>query len=198
MSVKINISGTNISGNAKVLNGLNLQGKSNITDISMENSSISGNSQTLNEAKISGNASVHIENSQIKETARVLNNLDVEGQVNVELKDLSLGEGVKFMDGKKFTEKTSHQQKTDTKPATSVKKDGLLKKFLKLILKRENVEEPTDIVKPSQNSHKNFENKISMGGNLKNLDTSEALCAFKKATEELKKEQKSIDETISK
>lgn len=201
MAIKINISGVSMRGNTELLNGLEIQGENN-TDISVNQSAISGKSQILNDVNISENSSadIEIENSEMKENARVLNGLEVEnGQVNVELRDVSLGEGVEFMDGRKFTEKTSHQQTskeadeqhtTEKTTKTSDKKDGLLKRVLKSILKSENVEEHTE-VRHSQKSYRNFEDEISRGGKLRNLDTSEALRSTEKAAKELRREAKS-------
>ena len=205
MAVNINISGTNISGNANVLNGLKIQGENN-TDISINKSSISGKSQILNNMNISGKSSIEIENFEMKENAKVLNDIDVENnQVNVKIKDLSLGKGAEFMNNKKFTERTSYQQtqkkstqttyKQDTTEKTtkrSAKKDGFLKRLLKLILKSQNMEENKEATY-SQKTHKDFEDEVSMGGKLKNQDISEALQSAKKDAERLKREQKNTD-----
>lgn len=187
MGIDINISGSQISGNTKVLNGLKTQGENN-TDISVNNSSVSGKSQILNDANISGNSSVtiEIESSEMKEDAKVINGLDVEnGQVNVKLKDVTLGEKVELMNNKKYTEKTTR---------TNDKKDSLLRKFLKSILKSEDVEDHREVTY-SQKTHKNFEDEISKRGKLKSLDTCEAIHSSTKDAEDLKRGQKSTDKT---
>ena len=51
MGVKINLSGSNISGNARVLNGLKVTGK-NDAEINVTQSSMSGKSQILNNMNI--------------------------------------------------------------------------------------------------------------------------------------------------
>lgn len=200
MGVKIDISGTSISGNTKVLNGLKINGE-NDTDISVKKSSVSGKSQILNNVNISGNSSVNIgiENSRMKENSRVLNNLDIQrGKVNVELKDLSLGEGVEFMNDKKFTERTSHKETSNKSQQatyerdttkTSEKKEGFLKRILKSILKSEDVEDNSKEEAYSSKTHEDFEGELSMGGKLKNLDISEA----PHSDEEQKRKQRSTD-----
>ncbi len=163
--------------------------------IDIDGANISGNSTVLNGVKISGNSSVDIEveNSEIKENSRVLNGLDVENaQVEVKLKDLSLGKDAEFMNDRKFTGSASHkheQDHTEETTKTTVKKDGFLKRVLKSILNLEDVEYDSEEVTYSKKSHKDFEDELSRGGKLKNLDKSET----SRSADNSKSKQKSND-----
>ncbi len=108
MGVKINMSGTKISGNAKVLNGLTVSGKSN-AEINIKRSSMSGQSQTLNDMNISGNSSVNIgiNDTNIKDRARVLNDMEVEnGKVDVSIENLQLDKDTEFMNSRQVKDNT--------------------------------------------------------------------------------------------
>ena len=79
MGVKINMSGINVSGDAKVLNDAKFSDKSKV-DIEVDKANINGN-------------------------ARALNNVDVQnGKLEVELDGLNLGKDVEFMNDKKISE----------------------------------------------------------------------------------------------
>lgn len=176
MAIKINISGTNISGDSKVLNGIKITGKSN-TDISVKESSIEGEAEVLNNVDIKGDSSVDIEmeSVDITENARVLNNLDVKnGEASVQLKGIRLGEDVEFMNGKKFSkdttsnkEEASHQEsKGEETISKTGRKDGFFTRVMKRFQKQED-EQTQETVTYEQKSHKDFENELSRGGKLR-------------------------------
>lgn len=212
MGVKINLSGSNISGNARVLNGLKVTGK-NDAEINVTQSSMSGKSQILNNMNMSENSSVNIgiKNSEMKDQARVLNDMEVKnGTVDVNIENLSLGQDVEFMNGRKANENSSikynnsqtskhtnaNQHNEVAEEVTSVqdtsqtvtnaknKRKGLLKRILS-ILKENDIElTEEDIVLSSQEAHKKFESEISNDGKLKNIDTTEAIRNVENSTRE--------------
>ena len=232
MGVKINLSGSNISGNARVLNGLKVTGK-NDAEINVTQSSMSGKSQILNNMNMSENSSVNIgiKNSEMKDQARVLNDMEVKnGKVDVNIENLSLGQDVEFMNSRKANENSSinynqsqtserttarqdnvaserttanqyneaseqttarqdnevseqatvRQHTTQTVTSTRNKRKGLLKRIMS-ILKGNDVNAEIEIIEEDVslssilNPHKAFENEISNGGSLKNIDTTEAI-----------------------
>lgn len=109
---------------------------------------------------------------------------------------MSLGNDVEFMDNKKYEERSSHKQATyeqdttEKSTKTSDKTDGLLKRILKSILQSESEIESSEDVRHSQKTHKDFEEEISMGGKLKNLNISEVL----HSAEDSRREQRSKGE----
>lgn len=150
MGVEINISGNNIGGNAKVLNDLK----------------VSGNSQV----------NVKIKDTNIRDQAKVLNNREVkDGKLNVNIENLNIDKDVEFMSDEnvEYVNRKKANNNTTTKQNVSKsKKKGLFGKLLSLF--KEKNEEDT-IVYSSQEAHRTFENQMSNGGKLKNMDTSEAV-----------------------
>ena len=72
MGVKINISGSEISGNSRVLNGIKANSKSDIE--------------------------VNVKKSEIVENAKVMNDISAEnGTVRVNIEDMKLGKDAEFM-----------------------------------------------------------------------------------------------------
>lgn len=150
MGVEINISGNNIGGNAKVLNDLK----------------VSGNSQV----------NVRIKDTNIKDQAKVLNNREVkDGKLNVNIENLNIDKDVEFMSDENVEYVNQKKANNNTKTKQSVsksKKKGLLSKLSSLF--KEQKEEDT-VVYSSQEAHRTFENQMSNGGKLKNMDTSEVV-----------------------
>ena len=79
MGVKINMSGINVSGDAKVLNDAKFSDKSKV-DIEVDKANINGNAEVLNElnAGKQSEVDVKIKDTNIDGNARALNNVDVQ------------------------------------------------------------------------------------------------------------------------
>lgn len=126
MGIKINISGTEISGNSKVLNNANIQGKNN-TNIKIKDTSINGNAQLLNDMKSSGENSIDIEvkNTKMTSNARVLNGIEPSnGEINLQIQDLNLGKNVEFMNNGKITNTQNSRQQAKSNATYSKMQTG--------------------------------------------------------------------------
>lgn len=122
MGVKINMSGINVSGDAKVLNDAKFSDKSRV-DVEVEKSSINGNAEVLNglNAGKQSEVDVKIKNTDIDGNARAFNNIDVQdGKVEVEVENLRLGKDVEFMNDKKIQENKEIKEEEKNETATHI------------------------------------------------------------------------------
>ncbi len=184
MGININMSGAKISGNAKVLNGMTVEGKSNV-DINASKTKVTENAEIFND----------------------INTKDANVRINIE--EMELGKDVKFMNGKEFSEfksedkqeaKTSRQDKQpqrayeetqetykqsqklyeepqkiyvqpqmvyeETQRTTS--KKSLLSKIKEFFTRKTVENDSVDvIVVVKESAHEKFENEISRNGTLK-------------------------------
>ena len=139
-------------------------------EINISGNNIGGNAKVLNDLKVSGNSQVNvrIKDTNIRDQAKVLNNREVkDGKLNVNIENLNLDKDVEFMNSSKANNNTTTKQSV-----SKSKKKGLLGKLSSLF--KEQKEEDT-VVYSSQEAHRTFENQMSNGGKLKNMDTSEAV-----------------------
>lgn len=121
MGVKINMSGINVSGDAKVLNDAKFSDKSKV-DIEVDKANINGNAEVLNElnAGKQSEVDVKIKDTNIDGNARALNNVDVQnGKLEVELDGLNLGKDVEFMNDKKISENQEVKEEKKEQEAIS-------------------------------------------------------------------------------
>ena len=122
MGVKINMSGINVSGDAKVLNDAKFSDKSRV-DVEVEKSSINGNAEVLNglNAGKQSEVDVKIKNTDIDGNARAFNNIDVQdGKLEVEVENLRLGKDVEFMNDKKIQENKEIKEEEKNETATHI------------------------------------------------------------------------------
>lgn len=109
MGVSINISGVKVSGNAKVLNNMTVDGKSNVD--------------------------VGVRNSQIIQNAEVLNDLNMQnGELKVKIEDVTLGKDAKFMNSRTATQVEKSNEETKTTDTTRTEKESILGKIVSKVL----------------------------------------------------------------
>ena len=89
MGVKINISGSEISGNSRVLNGIKANSKSDIE--------------------------VNVKKSEIVENAKVMNDISAEnGTVRVNIEDMKLGKDAEFMNNRNVEFESRKEQSRES------------------------------------------------------------------------------------
>lgn len=121
MGVNINISGVKVSGNAKVLNNMTVDGKSNVN--------------------------VGVRNSQIIQNAEVLNDLNMKnGELEVEVEGVTLGKDAKFMNNRIVTREEKSNEETKPEEETRTEKESVLGKILSKVLGK--AVQPDQILKP--------------------------------------------------
>ena len=166
MGVKINISGSEISGNSRVLNGIKANSKSDIE--------------------------VNVKKSEIVENAKVMNDISAEnGAVRVNIEDMKLGKDAEFMNNRNVELESRKEQsresqvsredgenssinKSEVYMTTSMvkKKKSLFERIKDIFkfIKRENEIDDELVTVIREDGHKKFEDKISQNGKLKGVD----------------------------
>ena len=166
MGVKINISGSEISGNSRVLNGIKANSKSDIE--------------------------VNVKKSEIVENAKVMNDISAEnGTVRVNIEDMKLGKDAEFMNNRNVEFESRKEQnresqvsredgenssinKSEVYMTTSMvkKKKSLFERIKDIFkfIKRENEIDDELVTVIREDEHKKFEDKISKNGKLKGDD----------------------------
>lgn len=166
MGVKINISGSEISGNSRVLNGIKANSKSDIE--------------------------VNVKKSEIVENAKVMNDISAEnGTVRVNIEDMKLGKDAEFMNNRNVEFESRKEQsresqvsreggenssinKSEVYMTTSMvkKKKSLFERIKDIFkfIKRENEIDDELVTVIREDGHKKFEDKISQNGKLKGVD----------------------------
>ena len=154
MGVKINISGSEISGNSRALNGIKANSKSDIE--------------------------VNVKKSEIVENAKVMNDISAEnGTVRVNIEDMKLGKDAEFMNNRESQVsredgENSSINKSEVYMTTSMvkKKKSLFERIKDIFkfIKRENEIDDELVTVIREDEHKKFEDKISQNGKLKGVD----------------------------
>lgn len=166
MGVKINISGSEISGNSRVLNGIKANSKSDI-EVNVKKSEIVENAKVMNDISAeNGTVRVNIEDMKLGKDAEFMNNRNVEFESR---KEQSRESQVSREDGE-----NSSINKSEVYMTTSmVKKKKRLFERIKDIfkfIKRENEIDDELVTVIREDGHKKFEDKISQNGKLKGVD----------------------------
>ena len=166
MGVKINISGSEISGNSRALNGIKANSKSDI-EVNVKKSEIVENAKVMNDISAeNGTVRVNIEDMKLGKDAEFMNNRNVEFESR---KEQSRESQVSREDGE-----NSSINKSEVYMTTSMvkKKKSLfvrIKDIFKFI-KRENEIDDELVTVIREDEHKKFEDKISQNGKLKGVD----------------------------
>ncbi len=166
MGVKINISGSEISGNSRVLNGIKANSKSDI-EVNVKKSEIVENAKVMNDISAeNGTVRVNIEDMKLGKDAEFMNNRNVEFESR---KEQSRESQVSREDGE-----NSSINKSEVYMTTSmVKKKKRLFERIKDIfkfIKRENEIDDELVTVIREDGHKKLEDKISQNGKLKGVD----------------------------
>lgn len=166
MGVKINISGTEISGNSRVLNGIKANSKSDI-EVNVKKSEIVENAKVMNDISAeNGTVRVNIEDMKLGKDAEFMNNRNVEFESR---KEQSRESQVSREDGE-----NSSINKSEVYMTTSMvkKKKSLFERIKDIFkfIKRENEIDDELVTVIREDEHKKFEDKISQNGKLKGVD----------------------------
>ncbi len=170
MGVKINISGSEISGNSRVLNGIKANSKSDI-EVNVKKSEIVENAKVMNDISAeNGTVRVNIEDMKLGKDAEFMNNRNVEFESR---KEQSRESQVSREDGENSSINKSEVYMT----TLMVKKKKSLFERIKDIfkfIKRENEIDDELVTVIREDGHKKFEDKISQNGKLKGVDYNAA------------------------
>lgn len=166
MGVKINISGSEISGNSRVLNGIKANSKSDI-EVNVKKSEIVENAKVMNDISAeNGIVRVNIEDMKLGKDAEFMNNRNVEFESR---KEQSRESQVSREDGE-----NSSINKSEVYMTTSMvkKKKSLFERIKDIFkfIKRENEIDDELVTVIREDGHKKFEDKISQNGKLKGVD----------------------------
>ncbi|MFQ9264649.1 MAG: hypothetical protein ACLR44_06105 [Clostridia bacterium] len=166
MGVKINISGSEISGNSRVLNGIKANSKSDI-EVNVKKSEIVENAKVMNDISAeNGTVRVNIEDMKLGKDAEFMNNRNVEFESR---KEQSRESQVSREDGE-----NSSINKSEVYMTTSMvkKKKSLFERIKDIFkfIKRENEIDDELVTVIREDEHKKFEDKISQNGKLKGVD----------------------------
>lgn len=166
MGVKINISGSEISGNSRVLNGIKANSKSDI-EVNVKKSEIVENAKVMNDISAeNGTVRVNIEDMKLGKDAEFMNNRNVEFESR---KEQSRESQVSREDGE-----NSSINKSEVYMTTSMvkKKKSLFERIKDIFkfIKRENEIDDELVTVIREDGHKKFEDKISQNGKLKGVD----------------------------
>jgi hypothetical protein len=166
MGVKINISGSEISGNSRVLNGIKVNSKSDI-EVNVKKSEIVENAKVMNDISAeNGTVRVNIEDMKLGKDAEFMNNRNVEFESR---KEQSRESQVSREDGE-----NSSINKSEVYMTTSMvkKKKSLFERIKDIFkfIKRENEIDDELVTVIREDGHKKFEDKISQNGKLKGVD----------------------------
>lgn len=166
MGVKINISGSEISGNSRVLNGIKANSKSDI-EVNVKKSEIVENAKVMNDISAeNGIVRVNIEDMKLGKDAEFMNNRNVEFESR---KEQSRENQVSREDGE-----NSSINKSEVYMTTSMvkKKKSLFERIKDIFkfIKRENEIDDELVTVIREDEHKKFEDKISQNGKLKGVD----------------------------
>ena len=166
MGVKINISGSEISGNSRVLNGIKTNSKSDI-EVNVKKSEIVENAKVMNDISAeNGTVRVNIEDMKLGKDAEFMNNRNVEFESR---KEQSRESQVSREDGE-----NSSINKSEVYMTTSMvkKKKSLFERIKDIFkfIKRENEIDDELVTVIREDGHKKFEDKISQNGKLKGVD----------------------------
>lgn len=166
MGVKINISGSEISGNSRVLNGIKANSKSDI-EVNVKKSEIVENAKVMNDISAeNGIVRVNIEDMKLGKDAEFMNNRNVEFESR---KEQSRESQVSREDGE-----NSSINKSEVYMTTSMvkKKKSLFERIKDIFkfIKRENEIDDELVTVIREDEHKKFEDKISQNGKLKGVD----------------------------
>lgn len=166
MGVKINISGSEISGNSRVLNGIKANSKSDI-EVNVKKSEIVENAKVMNDISAeNGTVRVNIEDMKLGKDAEFMNNRNVEFESR---KEQSRESQVSREDGE-----NSSINKSEVYMTTSMvkKKKSLFERIKDIFkfIKRENEIDDELVTVIREDGHKKFEDKISQNEKLKGVD----------------------------
>lgn len=166
MGVKINISGSEISGNSRVFNGIKANSKSDI-EVNVKKSEIVENAKVMNDISAeNGTVRVNIEDMKLGKDAEFMNNRNVEFESR---KEQSRESQVSREDGE-----NSSINKSEVYMTTSMvkKKKSLFERIKDIFkfIKRENEIDDELVTVIREDGHKKFEDKISQNGKLKGVD----------------------------
>ena len=166
MGVKINISGSEISGNSRALNGIKANSKSDI-EVNVKKSEIVENAKVMNDISAeNGTVRVNIEDMKLGKDAEFMNNRNVEFESR---KEQSRESQVSREDGE-----NSSINKSEVYMTTSMvkKKKSLFERIKDIFkfIKRENEIDDELVTVIREDEHKKFEDKISQNGKLKGVD----------------------------
>ena len=166
MGVKINISGSEISGNSRVLNGIKANSKSDI-EVNVKKSEIVENAKVMDDISAeNGTVRVNIEDMKLGKDAEFMNNRNVEFESR---KEQSRESQVSREDGE-----NSSINKSEVYMTTSMvkKKKSLFERIKDIFkfIKRENEIDDELVTVIREDGHKKFEDKISQNGKLKGVD----------------------------
>lgn len=166
MGVKINISGSEISGNSRVLNEIKANSKSDI-EVNVKKSEIVENAKVMNDISAeNGTVRVNIEDMKLGKDAEFMNNRNVEFESR---KEQSRESQVSREDGE-----NSSINKSEVYMTTSMvkKKKSLFERIKDIFkfIKRENEIDDELVTVIREDGHKKFEDKISQNGKLKGVD----------------------------
>ena len=203
MGVKINMSGINVSGDAKVLNDAKFSDKSKV-DIEVDKANINGNAEVLNElnAGKQSEVDVKIKDTNIDGNARALNNVDVQnGKLEVELDGLNLGKDVEFMNDKKISEnqEVKEEKKEQEAISNTDNRNENSKEEKKTVKNEEKIEDKAELGQTESYLITEFGKTLSdlktQKGNITTmLQNSEEL---RKAMKEKEEEMKQIQDSSS-
>ena len=203
MGVKINMSGINVSGDAKVLNDAKFSDKSKV-DIEVDKANINGNAEVLNElnAGKQSEVDVKIKDTNIDGNARALNNVDVQnGKLEVELDGLNLGKDVEFMNDKKISEnqEVKEEKKEQEAISNTDNRNENSKEEKKTVKNEEKIEDKAELGQTESYLITEFGKSLSdlktQKGNITTmLQNSEEL---RKAMREKEEEMKQIQDSSS-
>lgn len=157
MGLNINMSNVKVSGNASLLNGMNVKGESKV-NINARNSEIIENAKVLNDINSeNGNVKINLEGVKIGKDAEFMNGREI---------DEYKGNGNKETQGQKNQSRGQNEQTEEVHMYNEkVKKESLLQKLKRLLTRNKTKSENIVIIR--EDSHKNFENEISRNGTLK-------------------------------
>lgn len=166
MGVKINISGSEISGNSRVLNGIKANSKSDI-EVNVKKSEIVENAKVMNDISAeNGTVRVNIEDMKLGKDAEFMNNRNVEFESR---KEQSRESQVSREDGE-----NSSINKSEVYMTTSMvkKKKSLFERIKDIFkfIKRKNEIDDELVTVIREDGHKKFEDKISQNEKLKGVD----------------------------
>ena len=166
MGVKINISGSEISGNSRALNGIKANSKSDI-EVNVKKSEIVENAKVMNDISAeNGTVRVNIEDMKLGKDAEFMNNRNVEFESR---KEQSRESQVSREDGE-----NSSINKSEVYMTTSMvkKKKSLFERIKDIFkfIKRENEIDDELVTVIREDEHKKFEDKISQNGKIKGVD----------------------------
>ena len=184
MGVKINISGSEISGNSRALNGIKANSKSDI-EVNVKKSEIVENAKVMNDISAeNGTVRVNIEDMKLGKDAEFMNNRNVEFESR---KEQSRESQVSREDGE-----NSSINKSEVYMTTSMvkKKKSLFERIKDIFkfIKRENEIDDELVTVIREDEHKKFEDKISQNGKLKGVDYNVAKELASREVQQVNKE----------